>query len=126
MLPRWWGHGWNHSLILATSGNDLDAGLSWIGDNLFLGVWSLNIVMSKLEDLDYDYRTSMRYASKLNSWLELGLTQHYWFGANTNHVAKQQKQSAVDVKLILPKLHNVQHGLYAEVASAQKLSLIHI
>lgn len=120
MLPRWWGYGWNHSLILATSGNDLDAGLSWIGDNLFLGVWSLNIVTSKLEDLDYDYRTSMRYASKLNSWLELGLTQHNWFEANKNYVEKNQKQSAVDVKLTLPRLHNVQHGLYAEVASAQK------
>ncbi|NOJ24031.1 hypothetical protein [Vibrio coralliilyticus] len=120
MLPRWWGHGWNHSLILATSGNDLDAGLSWIGDNHFLGVWSLNIVTSKLEDLDYAYRTSMRYASKPNSWLELGLTQHYWFEANTNYVAKNQKQSAVDVKLTLPKVYSVQHGLYAEVASAQK------
>lgn len=120
MLPRWWGHGWNHSLILATSGNDLDVGLSWIGDNLFLGVWSLNVVTSKLEDLDYEYRTSMRYASKLNSWLELGLTQHYWFEANTNHVAKNQKQSAVDVKLTLPKVYSAQHGLYAEVASAQK------
>ncbi|EEX30694.1 MULTISPECIES: hypothetical protein [Vibrio] len=120
MLPRWWGHGWNHSLILATSGNDLDAGLNWIGDNHFLGVWSVNIVTSKLEDLDYEYRTSMRYAGKLNSWLELGFTQHYWFEANTNYVAKNQKQSAVDVKLTLPKVYNVQHGLYAEVASAQK------
>lgn len=120
MLPRWWGHGWNHSLILATSGNDLDAGLSWIGDNHFLGVWNLNIVTSKLEDLDYAYRTSIRYASKPNSWLELGLTQHYWFEANTNYVEKNQKQSAVDVKLTLPKVYSVQHGLYAEVASAQK------
>ncbi|WP_242704141.1 capsule assembly Wzi family protein [Vibrio coralliilyticus] len=120
MLPRWWGHGWNHSLSLATSGKDLDAGLSWIGDNTVLGLWNLNIVTSKLEDLDYDYRASMRYSSKLNSWLELGLTQHYWFEANTNHVTKNQKQSAVDVKLTLPKVHNVQHGLYAEAASAQK------
>ncbi|MDA0119827.1 capsule assembly Wzi family protein [Vibrio sp. T11.5] len=120
MLPRWWGHGWNHSLILATSGSDLDAGLSWIGDNPFLGVWSLNIVTSKLEDLDYDYRTSLRYAGKLNSWLELGLTQHYWFDASQQQVSSHQKQTAVDVKFTLPSLHNVQHGLYAEVASAQK------
>ena len=120
MLPRWWGHGWNHSLILATSGSDLDAGLSWIGDNPFLGVWGLNIVTSKLEDLDYGYRTSLRYAGKLNSWLELSLTQHYWFDASQQQVSSHQKQTAVDVKFTLPSLHNVQHGLYAEVASAQK------
>ncbi|WP_045975820.1 capsule assembly Wzi family protein [Vibrio neptunius] len=120
MLPRWWGHGWNHSLILATSGSDLDAGLSWIGDNPFLGVWSLNIVTSKLEDLDYDYRTSLRYAGKLNSWLELGLTQHYWFEASQQQVSSHQQQTTVDVKLTLPQLNNVQHGLYGELASAQK------
>lgn len=120
MLPRWWGHGWNHSLILSTSGRDLDAALSWIGDNPFLGVWSLNIVTSKLEDLDYDYRTSLRYAGKLNSWLELGLTQHYWFEASQQQVSSHQQQTAVDVKLTLPQVNNVQHGLYAELASAQK------
>ncbi|NRB69662.1 MAG: hypothetical protein HRU48_20230 [Vibrio sp.] len=120
MLPRWWGHGWNHSLILATSGSDLDAGLSWIGDNPFLGVWTLNIVTSKLEHLDYDYRTSLRYAGKLNSWLEMGLTQHYWFEASQQQVSGHQQQTAVDVKLTLPQLNNVQHGLYAELASAQK------
>ncbi|WP_239876205.1 capsule assembly Wzi family protein [Vibrio sp. Isolate25] len=120
MLPRWWGHGWNHSLILTTSGKDLDAGLSWIGENPLLGVWNLNVVTSKLDKLDYDYRASLRYASKLNSWFELGLTQHYWFEANKQQALKNQKQVAVDVKLTLPEIYSVQHGLYTEMSSAQK------
>ncbi|NPD10253.1 hypothetical protein HLM86_016090 [Vibrio ostreicida] len=119
-LPKWWGHGWNHNLILSTSGEDLDVGLSWMGDTRVIGVWNVNINITQLDDLDYDYRTSFRYVSQLSSWLEFGLSNHYWFEANKSRAESSQSQAAVDARASLPQYLDIQHSVYTELASAQK------
>ncbi len=117
--PRWWGQGWNHNLILATDGHDLDANVSLIGEASNFGVWSANLLFSKLDNKDYGYRASAKLVNKLNSWFEIGLAQHYWFEVKQPWAEANPNQLGLDFKLSLPEFADVYHSVYAEFASSQ-------
>ncbi|WP_260260022.1 capsule assembly Wzi family protein [Vibrio intestinalis] len=119
-LPRWWGQGWQHNLVLQTEGQDLDINASVIGESQQFGVWDLTFLTSKLELGDYGYRSSTRFTNKLTSNFEYGLSYHYWFeGQHRNE--SNQDQFTIDARLSLPTLNETYHSIYAEWANGNDL-----
>ena len=117
---KWWGQGWNHNLILASTGDDLDSSLSWMADSHSFGVWSVNAMFSKLDKKDYEYRASVRLVNRLFHGLEWGLSQHYWFDSKTDKPQSAPKQTGFDWRIVMPDLLDTQHVFYGELASSQR------
>lgn len=120
-LDRWWGQGWQHNLILgsyATANPDL--GVSYIGESRWLGVWSIESVVSKPDDAELDYHSASRFVSKPLSWFDYGLTYQTWFDVRD----ESQAQVAADVRFTLPSIelnlinqNSLYHSVYGEFAS---------
>lgn len=115
-LERWWGQGWQHNLILSSNArSSVDVGLSYMGQNEFLGKWNIESMLSKLDDANFDQRGALRIVSKPLSFFEYGFTYQSWFDDNNPDDAEQQ--SAFDMKISLPSFSGVYHSVYSELAS---------
>lgn len=117
---KWWGQGWNHNLILASTGDDIDSSLSWMADSHSFGVWSVNAMFSKLDKKDYKYRASARLVNRLLHGFEWGLSQHYWFDSTTDKTKNAPKQTGFDWRIVMPDVLNTQNVVYGELASSQR------
>lgn len=116
-LPRWWGQGWNNTLILNTKGNDIDLNLSWMGESSYIGNWSLMSLFSYLDDDPFESRASLRISNKPLAWFEYGVVAHHWFSTDESSLTDNDEQIGVDLRVSMPSAFGVSHALYAEVVS---------
>ncbi|ETX12708.1 hypothetical protein MUS1_03000 [Marinomonas ushuaiensis DSM 15871] len=122
-VNRWWGQGWQHNLILASYAKAApDVSASYIGANDFLGVWSVESLLSKPVDSAYDNHSATRLVSKPFSIFEYGMTYQTWFSDVNNSGGNSDSQIALDAKLVLPHIKNLYHSVYLEMASTSTLS----
>ncbi|WP_231494650.1 MULTISPECIES: capsule assembly Wzi family protein [Vibrio] len=119
-LPRWWGQGWQHNLVLNTHESVPEISLSYTSENNWLGVWSLETLVSDVDDI-YQYQWSSRLISKPFSILEYGLTYHQWLKPidDSDYL---DEQVTFDAKLSLPSVCDFYHSVYVEVASDLRAS----
>ena len=121
-LDRWWGQGWQHNLILGSYAKSTpDISVNYIGDNSVLGVWSIETVLGKLDEAEFDYHSANRLVSKPFSIFEYGVTYQHWF----DQLGEDgEGQLALDAKLTLPHVSSLYHSVYTELASTSQLSTV--
>jgi hypothetical protein len=120
-IDRWWGQGWQHNLILASYAKAApDMSASYIGHDAFLGVWTVESLLSSPDNDDIEYHSATRLVSKPLSFFEYGATYQTWF-ADLNNGEKDQ-QLALDAKFVLPPVASLYHSVYAEAASTSNMS----
>lgn len=120
-VKRWWGQGWQHNLILGSFAKTApDASLSYLGQNAFLGFWSIETLWAFPSDSPSDYHSATRLVSKPFSNFEYGLTYQAWF--DDLNVGQGAQQSAFDAKLTLPHIGSLYHSVYTELASTDNAS----
>ena len=115
-IDRWWGQGWQHNLILGSYAKAApDVSVGYTGENPLLGVWSLETLVAKSSNGDYDYHSATRLVSKPWRYFEYGLTYQRWLADRSR--VDDDEQMAIDAKLTLPAIASVYHSVYAEAAS---------
>ncbi|TKF23459.1 capsule assembly Wzi family protein [Vibrio genomosp. F6] len=127
ILDRWWGQGWQHNLILGSYAKSTpEFSVNYIGgdtldNSSLLGIWSIETVLSKLDEADFDYHSANRFVAKPFSMFEFGITYQHWF----DKLGEQgEGQFAVDGKLTLPHFSSLYHSVYTELASTSELSSV--
>lgn len=119
-VDRWWGQGWQHNLILGSYAKAApDVSVSYIGENPLLGVWSLESLIAKPSNGDYDYHSATRMVSKPFRFFEYGLTYQRWLSDQSSR--EDDEQMAIDAKLTLPSIGQLYHSIYGEAASTAEL-----
>ncbi|MGF1843519.1 capsule assembly Wzi family protein [Vibrio clamense] len=122
ILERWWGQGWQHNLILGSYAKSTpDISANYIAENSLLGVWSIETVLGKLDEAEFDYHSANRLVAKPFSIFEYGLTYQHWFDKLGD---QGESQLALDAKLTLPHVSSLYHSLYTELASTSELSSV--
>lgn len=114
-LDYWWGQGWQHNLILASyarATSSLNA--NYISHNNWLGVWSVQALLSHPKEAVYDNHGALRLVAKPWRHVEIGTTYQNWFSGSE---AEDDQQLAFDAKLTLPHVDNLYHSVYTELAS---------
>lgn len=120
-LERWWGQGWQHNLIVSSySKTEPDLSISYVNDNTFMGVWSVESFLAKPDDSNFDYHSATRLVSKPFSRFEYGVTYQYWY--DDDNSSDSFNQWAADAKLTLPSLGSVYHSLYTEMTTSSNES----
>ncbi|UGA57367.1 capsule assembly Wzi family protein [Vibrio sp. VB16] len=127
-IDRWWGQGWQHNLILGSYNKATpDISASYINQNEWLGVWSVESFLAKPDDAIFDFHSATKVAAKPFEKLAVGVTYQAWF--DDANFDQGDEQLALDSKLTLPEIpllgsNLLYHNVYAEVASTAKVSQV--
>ncbi|MBW3697578.1 hypothetical protein EK599_17995 [Vibrio sp. T187] len=121
-LDRWWGQGWQHNLTLASYAKAApDISASFIGENNWLGVWGVEVIVAKPQDSIFEYHNATRLTSKPLENVEFGFAYQRWF--DERKLSQGDELFSSDAKLVLPSIgmsssNLLYHNIYTELASS--------
>lgn len=110
--PMWWGPGWHGSLLMSNNAQGLDLvkvatpdAVLFPGIFGYLGLVRAEFVLSELDEnrpVSRPYLLGMRASSRLNPWLEIGISRAAMFGGGERTVTPTTVWRAITAQRLRP------------------------